>query len=217
MANTYVNIKTDNVDKNVPTKETMDTLLATKAAKSHNHNSLYYKKAEVDTLLVDREANFKIYANNEMNFCTGYANTNGRGDVYFNVSGATAPISTYGLMDGMGHILGNIIHNNNLETYWLNTFRLKNIGVTSIELNAENTTSTNGGYIDFHFKGTTSDYTSRIIEASSGILDITKARVLDPGVGSAVGGMLRNIVVSQGDLVAGTSNLTTGRIHIVYE
>lgn len=41
MANTYVNIKTDNVDKNIPTKETMDILLDTKAPKSHDHNGLY--------------------------------------------------------------------------------------------------------------------------------------------------------------------------------
>ena len=34
------------------------------------------------------------------------------------------------------------------------------------------TTSTHGGFIDFHFKGSTADYTSRIIELASGNLQI---------------------------------------------
>ena len=35
------------------------------------------------------------------------------------------------------------------------------------------TTSTHGGFIDFHFKGSTADYTSRILEVASGNLQIT--------------------------------------------
>lgn len=36
-----------------------------------------------------------------------------------------------------------------------------------------NSSSNFGGYIDFHFNGDTSDYTTRIIEAQSGRLNVT--------------------------------------------
>ena len=44
--------------------------------------------------------------------------------------------------------------------------------VTSIEFNGLATSATNGGLIDFHYAGSTSDYTSRIIENASGQISI---------------------------------------------
>lgn len=41
-----------------------------------------------------------------------------------------------------------------------------------IELNSAGTLSGNGGYIDFHYNGSSSDYTSRISETASGILSL---------------------------------------------
>lgn len=42
----------------------------------------------------------------------------------------------------------------------------------SIELNSKGTLSGYGGFIDFHYNGSTADYTSRIIESVSGVLTI---------------------------------------------
>ena len=42
-----------------------------------------------------------------------------------------------------------------------------------IEFSKTNSYSNNGGYIDFHFNGSTADYTSRIIEGLSGQLTVT--------------------------------------------
>ena len=53
----------------------------------------------------------------------------------------------------------------------------------AIELNSAGSLSNLGGYIDFHFNGSSADYTSRIIEQSSGVLtvvasgDVTGLRV----------------------------------------
>lgn len=41
-----------------------------------------------------------------------------------------------------------------------------------IELNRANGGTTTGGYIDFHWQGDTSDYTSRIIEEANGVLNL---------------------------------------------
>lgn len=47
-------------------------------------------------------------------------------------------------------------------------------GSDGIELGQNlNSSSNYGGYIDFHFNGDTSDYTTRIIEAQSGGLNVT--------------------------------------------
>jgi len=42
----------------------------------------------------------------------------------------------------------------------------------AIELNSAGSLSNLGGYIDFHFNGSSADYTSRIIEQSSGVLTV---------------------------------------------
>lgn len=44
--------------------------------------------------------------------------------------------------------------------------------VTSIEMSGTSSTSGHGGFIDFHYNGSTSDYTSRIIEDASGRLSL---------------------------------------------
>ena len=48
-----------------------------------------------------------------------------------------------------------------------------NVFINALELGSGDTPSNHGGYIDFHYKGSTSDYTSRIIESSSGTLEVT--------------------------------------------
>ena len=57
-------------------------------------------------------------------------------------------------------------------------------GFHSIELNSHGTLSGYGGFIDFHYNGSSSDYTSRIIEDASGRL------FLDASVGVRIGNAL---------------------------
>lgn len=84
----------------------------------------------------------------------------------------------------------------------------------SIEL-TPSASSNNGGYIDFHFNGSTSDYTSRIIENASGSLYMgAQVEVVNPPMGYS---RVRNINAGTTDLVAGYTALTTGAIFIVYE
>lgn len=73
----------------------------------------------------------------------------------------------------------------------------------------------NGGYIDFHYNGSSSDYTSRIIESTSGTLDLSaNIHVKNPSVNYSYA---RNIHAGTTDLTAGSSSLDTGAIYIVYE
>lgn len=74
-----------------------------------------------------------------------------------------------------------------------------------------------GGVLDFHFNGSTADFTSRIIEASSGKLSLLATNGVvasSPAVGTAA---VRNIYAGTGDMTAGTSTLNTGDIYFVYE
>ena len=66
-------------------------------------------------------------------------------------------------------------------------------------------------FIDFHFNTNSTDYTSRIIEASLGSLrkDGQPADVHTT--------QIRNIEASTGDLIAGSSPLNRGALYIVYE
>ena len=48
-----------------------------------------------------------------------------------------------------------------------------NVFINALELGSGDTPPNHGGYIDFHYNGSTSDYTSRIIESSSGTLEVT--------------------------------------------
>ena len=77
------------------------------------------------------------------------------------------------------------------------------------------TSANNGGYLDFHWNGNTSDYTSRIIENASGSLYLEAVvGVKNPAAGSSY---VRNIHAGTSDLTAGSSSLATGAIYIVYE
>lgn len=92
----------------------------------------------------------------------------------------------------------------------------QSINPASLELNP-GTSAGHGGYIDFHYAGSSADYTSRIIESASGKINIQAANgveVDNPPVGSW---RARNIVASQADLTAGSSSLSTGAVFLVYE
>ena len=47
----------------------------------------------------------------------------------------------------------------------------------SIELNRNGEAKSHGGYIDFHFGGNTEDYTSRIMESSSGVVTLNNKEI----------------------------------------
>lgn len=89
------------------------------------------------------------------------------------------------------------------------------ISPAALELTPSSSSANNGGYIDFHWNGSTSDYTSRIIENTSGSL------YLEAVVGvknSALGlSCVRNIHAGTYDLTAGSTALTTGTIYLMYE
>jgi hypothetical protein len=52
----------------------------------------------------------------------------------------------------------------------------------SIEFNDTTSSDNDGGYIDFHFKGSSSNYTSRIIESGSGQLNINSMMYVTSGM-----------------------------------
>ena len=162
------------------------------------------------------ETNFSITANNEMNLANGYNDTNGNGNIYFNVSGANKPIKSYSFMNGQGTILGTCIHSGNLNAQIKGTLAKDNLGLASIELN-QNISNSHGGYIDFHYAGTTDDYTSRIIESAKGRLSLQNDKGTQTSDSTPASPLLRNIECHTTDIVAGTTALTTGRIYVVYE
>ena len=61
------------------------------------------------------------------------------------------------------------------------------IGVTSIEMNSDGALSGYGGFIDFHYSGSSADYTSRIIEDSSGRLSINSVLYAQYGGNVGIG------------------------------
>ena len=87
---------------------------------------------------------------------------------------------------------------------------------TCIELDP-GASATTGGYVDFHYAGSTEDYTSRIIEDTLGHLRIIAQNgVLVPSIDPATKS-LRNIQAGTTDLTAGSSTLETGMLYCVYE
>ena len=101
-----------------------------------------------------------------------------------------------------GKASGNHIHEGgNLHPYY-------------IEFNPPSSAG-NGGYIDFHYNGSSNDYTSRIIESASGTLDLSaNIHVKNPAVNHSYA---RNIHAGTYDLTAGSTALTTGTIYLMYE
>lgn len=74
-----------------------------------------------------------------------------------------------------------------------------------------------GGYIDFHFSGSTEDHTSRIIEEASGALRMDASNGVKVGASNVAGLRLRNISVGTSELTEGAaaSGYSEGDIHIV--
>ena len=68
---------------------------------------------------------------------------------------------------------------------------------TSIELNSTGGLPGYGGFIDFHFNGSSSDYTSRIIENESGTLDLNGVQ-MDSTMGIHINGSDKGIWVPSG-------------------
>ena len=200
---TYDTIYLETIATVVKMSETDNTTVATAINNKANTNHTH-------------ETSFSITSNNEMNLANGYNDTNGRGDIYFNVSGANKPIKSYNFMNGQGTILGTCIHSGNLNAQVKNTLARDNLGVASIELN-QNISNSHGGYIDFHYAGTTEDYTSRIIESANGRLSLQNEKGTQTSDSTPASPLLRNIECHTTDIVAGTTALTTGRIYVVYE
>jgi hypothetical protein len=61
------------------------------------------------------------------------------------------------------------------------------IGVTSIEMNSDGALSGYGGFIDFHYSGSSADYTSRIIEDASGRVSINSVLFAQYGGNVGIG------------------------------
>ena len=73
------------------------------------------------------------------------------------------------VQDSLTEVYGHCTDYTSMDTR-VNT--LENIVQShKIEFNPPNTVN-NGGYIDFHYQGSSSDFTSRIIENESGVIDI---------------------------------------------
>lgn len=66
-----------------------------------------------------------------------------------------------------------------------------NLVTTAIEL-IPTTSATHGGYIDFHYAGSSSDYTSRIIESANGVLSLQANNGVTTSSTSAGGYLVRN-------------------------
>jgi hypothetical protein len=61
------------------------------------------------------------------------------------------------------------------------------MGVTSIEMNSDGALSGYGGFIDFHYSGSSADYTSRIIEDASGRVSINSVLYAQYGGNVGIG------------------------------
>ncbi|MDB7815689.1 hypothetical protein [Intestinimonas butyriciproducens] len=87
----------------------------------------------------------------------------------------------------------------------------------SLEL-SPSASASHGGLIDFHYNGDAADYTSRIIEDRAGRICLTApAGVFAQTTCDLNTSTLRNISCGITDLIAGSSNLTSGAIYLVYE
>lgn len=80
---------------------TVESALSGKASVNHMHS-----------------ANFSPYELNTANFCEGFNYSTG--ELWFNYHGASSPITTYSLGNGMGERLGYMIHTGNIAEHIAN-------------------------------------------------------------------------------------------------
>ena len=142
----------------------------------------------------------QTYNSGEWNFTgwslyygTGVENSNWRGNVIGNIqqnvttsnntypilftgtANATANTSTYPYF-GSG-VKINPSTSNVYATQFNGTHSGNLTGTANIEFTGVATNANHGGYIDFHWNGSTSDYTSRIIESASGTIKINSVTI----------------------------------------
>lgn len=75
-------------------------------------------------------------------------------------------------------------------------------------------TAGHGGILDFHFNGSQEDFTSRIAELASGVLDITAS---DVRINYQHVATTDRITKGTNDITAGSTHLQTDFIYLVYE
>jgi hypothetical protein len=80
----------------------------------------------------------------------------------------------------------------------------------AIELNNAGSLSSYGGLIDFHYNGSASDYTTRMIEEAAGVVSIYGKNSASPYADKLVG-------VKVGSNVTGASYMQIGAVRIVYD
>ena len=83
-------------------------------------------------------------------------------------------------------------------------------GFHSIELNSHGTLSDYGGFIDFHYNGSSADYTTRMIEEAAGVVSIYGKNSASPYADKLAG-------VKVGSNVTGGSYLQIGTVRLVYD
>jgi len=154
------------------------TDLAGYALASHTHSYLPLSGGTItgasgDTPLYVKSASTGSYI--------GIQNSSGSTLGYFGFSAANTPVVYIGSAK-------KILHEGNWSSYCAAASHTHNYmasNPTSIELNSTGSLSGYGGFIDFHFNGSTEDYTSRIIENASGQLQINGVTITSAKVVTA--------------------------------
>ena len=105
------------------------------------------------------------------------------GDVNTNTTALTSMTGTLPISKGGtgATTLVDAKANLGITTEWLNdahNHQGYSINPISVELSPATTNDGHGGYIDFHYNGSSSDYTSRIIESSSGVVTLNGSPIL---------------------------------------
>lgn len=86
-----------------------------------------------------------------------------------------------------------------------------------IEFAGTTSGSGHGGYIDFHFNGSTADYTSRIIEASSGVLSVSGNLTVGASTRYTTNQVRNGVLVTEDPGEGATVSYGSGSIIYVYE
>lgn len=91
------------------------------------------------------------------------------------------------------------------NTYFPGVVSALSFYVNNIEFSRVASNANHGGFIDFHYNGSTADYTARIIETADGISIQGKPLIIP------------NVMYGTTELTPGVSNLKTGQLYFVYE